>query len=371
MLSLSEEREQFQKLAREFAEGEIAKISESFDRSGEFPQELIQKAWEIGLVNFQIPETLDGMGLKVLDSAIILEELAKGCSGISASIEASAIAITPLLHYGSEEQQKEFLTPLTSECMLAGYASQDATADSVEVKVEGESFILSGRHDAVINAGHASWYFVVANHQDANLGATAFVVPADAKGIEIQGRLNSLGRRARVVQTVEFKEVELSSANVIGEVGKAACVIESILPAMYCFLAAGATGVAACALTHAIEYSKQRHTFGRPISQHQGVAFMLAEMAREIEAARYMTWQASYLLDEEKPAFHEALKAKAYATDACMKVTVDAVQVFGGYGFSREYPVEKLMRDSKVYQLSEQSPHELKSILARDLVGCS
>ena len=140
---------------------------------------------------------------------------------------------------------------------------------------------------------------------------------------------------------------------------------------LYCFVAAGAVGVARKAIEHAINYSKERQTFGRPISQHQGIAFMLAEMAREAEAARYLTWQAAYLIDEGKSALKEALSAKSYAQDVCMRVTTDAVQIYGGYGYSKEYPVEKLMRDAKILQLSEQSPGELKASLARELIGIS
>lgn len=374
-LELSEEREQFQKLAREFAEGEIAPKAEAVDRSKEFPQAIIEKAWEIGLVNFQIPETFGGLELKCLDSCIILEELAAGCSGISAAIEASAIAQLPVLKFGTTDQHSSFLNPLIDHCRLAGYASQDATIDDIEVQVSQDKFILNGSHTAVINADHADWYFVVASHANnkkdtGELASTAFIVPKDSNGLTMGDTITTFGRRARAVGTVNFNNVELLPQNVIGEPGYAFDIIHSILPDIYCFMAAGAVGVAKKALEHAIQYSKERQTFGRPISQHQGLAFILAEMARELEAARYLTWQAAYLIDDGKNAIKEALTAKAYAQEVSMKITTDAVQVYGGYGYSKEYPVEKLMRDAKMYQICEQSPQELKASLARELIGC-
>lgn len=375
-LSLSEEREQFQKLASEFAQGEITPIAEEFDKSGQFPESLVEKAWEIGLVNFQIPEELGGLNLGCLDSSVILEELASGCSGISAAIEATTIAQLSLIQFGTDEQKKQFLEPLTQECSVAGYASQDATADSIEVSVSDSELTLNGTHSALINGENAAWFLLIASHtefsddESQEIESTALIVPRDTPGVTIQNTESILGRKARSIATVSLDNVKLTTENVIGEVGAANNVIHSILPQIYCFVASGAIGVAKQALKHAIQYSKERTTFGRPIAKHQGIAFMLAEMAREIEAARYMTWQAACLIDEGKNAHQQALSAKAYAQDVAMRVTTDAVQVYGGYGYSKEYPVEKLMRDAKVYQLSEQSPFELKSALARELVGC-
>lgn len=369
-LELSEEREQFQKLAREFAEGEIAPLAEELDKTAEYPAEVIKKAWEIGLVNFQIPENLGGLELKVLDSCVILEELAAGCSGISAGIEGSAIAQLALLKHGTEEQKARFLEPLLNECSLAGYASQDATEDDIEASTQSGSFVLNGHHTALVNGGHAAWYFVVASQtrENGDFASTAFIVPADSPGLVLGDTRSSFGRRARQVTSVSFENVKLTEENVLGEAGAASAIIHSILPELYCFIASGAVGVAGRALHHAINYSKERQTFGRPISQHQGIAFMLAEMARELEAARYLTWQAAYLLDEGKRAFREAMVAKSYAQEAAMRITTDAVQIYGGYGYSKEYPVEKLMRDAKIYQLCEESALELKADLARELV---
>ena len=365
-LELSEEREQFQKLAREFAEGEIAPLAEELDKTAEYPAEVIKKAWEIGLVNFQIPENLGGLELKVLDSCVILEELAAGCSGISAGIEGSAIAQLALLKHGTEEQKARFLEPLLNDCSLAGYASQDATEDDIEASEQSGSFVLNGHHTALVNGGHAAWYFVVASQtrESGDFASTAFIVPADSPGLVLGDTKSSFGRRARQVTSVSFENVKLTEENVLGEAGAASAIIHSILPQLYCFIASGAVGVAGRALHHAINYSKERQTFGRPISQHQGIAFMLAEMARELEAARYLTWQAAYLLDEGKRAFREAMVAKSYAQEAAMRITTDAVQIYGGYGYSKEYPVEKLMRDSKILTIFEGTTQIQKNEIA-------
>lgn len=368
-LKLSDDQEQFQKLAREFAAGEIAPVAESFDHSREFPSSIIARAWEIGLINFQIPEELGGMGLGILDSCVILEELAAGCSGIAGAFEASAIAQLPLLAAGGEGQGEAFLLPLLEKPSVAGYASQDATIYDITATRQGADYLLSGRNTALINGGQAAWYLVVAQDSSQPDSSSVFIVPADAPGLSVTGRAESFGRRSRHVCTLNMDEVRLSADNLIGAPGSAGRIIEKILPAMHLMIAAGATGVASRALHHAIEYSRQRQTFGRPIGQHQAVGFILADMAREIEAARLLIRQAALLVDKGADALDRAAAAKAFAQDVAMKVTTDAVQVFGGFGYSREYPVEKLMRDAKLYQICEQSSLEVKIAHARHLVA--
>lgn len=365
---LTEEREQFKKLAREFAEGEIEPIASQFDQSQAFPSDLVKKAGEIGLTNFQIPDEFGGLGLSCFDSCVILEELASGCSGIASAIEASSIALLPLINNGSETQKEAFFKPLIEECELAGFTSNDAVINDITYSTKGDGYQLNGNHSALVNGNHANWYLVTASEVGGQKSAQ-FIVPHDTKGIRLGERLNTFGRRARAIYEVNFEAVNLNSENLIGEFSQAETVGSHTLAQIHCFIASGAVGVAQKALKHAIEYSKQRETFGRPIANHQGVAFMLADMAREIEAARYLTWQAAYLLDENLDASGEALSAKAYAQECAMKVTCDAVQIYGGYGYSKEYPVEKLMRDAKIYQLSEGSPQKTKTILAKQLVG--
>lgn len=368
-LTLTDEREQFRQLARDFTEGEIKPIAAHHDENAEFPTEVFAKAWEIGLLNFQIPETLGGLALGALDSCLILEELAAGCAGISGAIEASSIAQIPLIMAGSMAQKERFLQMLLQDPVPAGYTSFDAEAGDLTVKPEaGDSYVINGTHSLVVNGGQAAWYLVTAGDGTLNGNRSMFAIPSDTFGLTFQEQAFSLGRKARVARKAIFNNVTASKDNLIGEAGKADLIQRAAWAYICVFIAAGATGVARSAMHHAIAYSKERQTFGRPISQHQGVAFMLADMAREIEAARLMTWQAAHLIDNGADALSQALIAKAFAQEAAMRITTDAVQVYGGYGYSREYPVEKLMRDAKQYQICEESSFHSKAALGKQLV---
>jgi len=368
-LFLTDEKLQFQKLARDFSKGEIESKSEHFDIKPEFPASLVHKAWELGLVNCMIGDDCDGLGLDTLDTCVILEELASGCSGIAGAIESSAIAILPLVKYATAEQKAKFLKPLVESPLVAGYASSFLQSHKIQItfKKEGDQFILQGKQQEVFNGGHAAWYLVCAKDQTNADKTLLFVVPGDSAGLQFEDKLQLMGRKALSVRNANFDNVKLTESNVVNAPSKSG--IES---AANLFIAIGATGVARSALHLSIEYSKQRQTFGRPIAQHQAINFMLADMAKEIETARLLCWQAATLLDKEgdSPAIkNKSLQARAYAQDMVMKVTTDAVQVLGGYGYTREYKVEKLMRDAKVYQVSTTSSSCAKAEIARMLVN--
>ncbi len=369
-ISLNEEKLQFQKLARDFSSAEISSKAEHYDNKPDFPSDLVHKAWELGLVNFQIPDECDGLGLDTLDACVILEELAAGCSGISGAIESSAIAILPVIKYGTLEQKAKFLKPLIESPSVAGYSSSlfSSTDESLTYRMEGKEYVLSGVQLQMYNGGHAAWYLVAAKD---NKGKTLlFAVPNEIQGLNFGERLQLMGRKALSVRSTRFENVRVP----------ASCAIKSVLDAdskmieteASLILAAGATGVARCALELAIDYSKQRQTFGRPISQHQAVAFMMADMAREIETSRLLTWQAATLLDKDGDSSQirsKALCARAFALEMVMKVTTDAVQVLGGYGYTKEYKVEKLMRDAKIYQVNGASSALAKVDLAFQFVS--
>jgi acyl-CoA dehydrogenase len=366
-LKLTEEREQFRQVARDFTEGEIKPIASEYDASGKFPSEIFEAAWKTGLVNFQIPERLGGLELDALSSCLILEELAAGCSGIGGVIEASTIAQLPVVMFGNRDLKESYLQSLLEKPLVAGYASYDTASDDLALRIRGEKYVLEGHHDLMVNGGEAAWYLV--NVKDPLKGTrTVFVVPADSEGLEFEKKAFALGRKARVARRATFTNVRLTADHIVGNEGQGDLIRTKTWPQICCFIAAGATGVARSAMQHAINYSKERKTFGRPISQHQGVAFMLADMAREIEAARLLAWQAAYLLDQGENALDLALSAKAYAQDVAMRVTTDAVQIYGGYGYTKEYPVEKLMRDAKQYQIAEETSLQSKVALARNLV---
>lgn len=375
---LSEEQLEYQKLARDFAQREIAGAAAQFDHSANFPGELIKKLWETGLLNTSIGEEQGGLALGALDSCLIAEELAAACSGIAGSVEASNLAQLFLLEFGSAEQKDKYLAPMMESPSLAGYAMAGGIkAARVFFRKEGDGFVLSGKHGAFVNGGLAEWYVVAANEDRRDSdnqrkgpknSQTYFIVGADEEGLDFSDRVSTLGRRALTISSARMDEIYLPASAMLGAAGEAEHIYRQVMGRGYALLAAGMVGVARAAMEHAVRYSKERKTFGVPISQHQAISFMIADMAKDIEAARLLVYQAAQLVDQGIQAAAEAVAAKAFAQEMVMRVTTDAVQVFGGYGFSREYPVEKLMRDAKVYQLMEFTSEEHKVEIGRHLV---
>ena len=378
---LTADQIEYQKLARDFAERELAPNAHKFDASAAFPKEILEKAFASGLLNVLVPEALGGLGLSVYDAAIIFEELAGGDSGIAGSAEASSFAQQFVIDFGSPVQHQQFLAPMLDAPTLAGYGGAGGVkANRVFFRREGDEYVLSGRHAAIINGGVAEWYVIRAQEdrretEGRGKGAAAqkesysyFVVRAEDEGLNFTDRASLLGRRSLVISAARFEEILLPPESLLGAVGQGGEIYTSCLTKNYPLMAAGMVGVAQSALQHAIKYAKERTTFGVNIGNHQAVAFMLADMAKEVEAARLLVYQAAQLADQGLMSTNEAICAKAYAQDMVMRTTCDAVQVFGGYGFSREYPVEKLMRDAKVYQLMENTSENLKVEMGRELV---
>jgi len=373
---------EYQKLARDFAERELIPAAHKFDASCEFPQEILAQFFESGLLNTQVPETLGGLGLSTFDGAIIAEELAAADCGIAGSAEASTFAQQFLIDHGTKEQHEEFLVPLLDQPSLAGFAAIGGVKSSrVFFRKEGDEYILSGRHGAIINGGVANWYIVRAQEDRREMEGRAkggapgakesfsyFIIKADDEGLIFGDRVHLLGRKSMVIASARFEEILLPQTSLLGEIGQGAEIHTRVLTKTYPLVAAGMVGVARAALEHAIKYAKERTTFGVNIGSHQAVGFMLADMAKDIEAARLLVYQACQLADQGHFSTTEAICAKAFAQDMVLRTTCDAVQIFGGYGFSREYPVEKLMRDAKVYQLFENTSESLKVDLGRELV---
>ncbi|HEY9788379.1 MAG TPA: acyl-CoA dehydrogenase family protein [Candidatus Obscuribacterales bacterium] len=379
--NLTDEKREFQKLARDFAQREIAPRAEHFDKTAEFPCQIIEKIWECGLLNVQIPDEAGGLALSLFDACLIAEELASGCSGIAGCAEASAIAQLPVLLFGSGSQKTAYLKPLVDQPLLAGFApsifSLSGSSEDFSCRAKGGDFELSGK-GLVVNGAQSEWFVIAASPDGESLSANGghaaaplslFVVPAKSNGVVIGDARSTLGRKALQSSVVELHGVVLSKEHLIGQEKKANEVLPAFIARAYALMAAGLTGLARSAMQHAIAYSKERHTFGRPISDHQAVAFMLADMAKDIQAARLLVYTACELLDRGDNAFDEASLAKLFAQEMAMRVTTDAVQVFGGYGYSREYPVEKLMRDAKVYQLYGGVNVELAADIGRRAIA--
>ena len=370
---LSDEQKMLQETARSFAENEIRPVAEEYDRNSTFPKDVIQKAWEVGLMNTSIPEEYGGPGLDLLSGTIIEEELSWGCSGIATSIFANGLASAPLEIGGSDELKKEFLTPLTEEPILASFCltEPDAGSDVASMKTtavkKGDKYVINGSKCFITNGSHASWYTVYAKTDpDAgHRGISAFIVPRDA-GVVVDKKEDKLGQRASDTALISFNDVEVPAKNLLGEENAGFKLAMMTLDRTRPGVAAMATGIQQAALEHAVEYAKERVQFGVPIAMHQAIQFMIADMATKVEASRLLYQKAAWLLDNGKRNSLVASHAKRFASDSAMETAVDAVQVFGGYGFIKEYPVEKLMRDAKIMQLYEGTSQIQRLVIAKE-----
>jgi acyl-CoA dehydrogenase len=373
--SLNDEQKALQKLAHDFSEKEIRPRAAHHDETGEYPWEIIKKAHEIGLMNTHVPEAYGGFGLGVLDSCLIAEEIAWGCSGIGTAMEANGLAQAPVIVAGNDDQKKRFLAPMIDEPLLAAYcvtepgAGSDVAGIRTTAKKVGDEYIINGAKMWITNAGVANWYFVLA-YTDVNLGTkgmSGFMIPADTPGIEVAKKEMNLGQRASDTRGMSFSDVKVPAANLLGKEGDGFKIAMAAFDHTRPPVAAAATGVARAATEHAIRYAMERNTFGVPIAMHEGVSFMIADMAKDTEAARLLTWRAAWEIDQGRRNTRYAAMAKAFAADVAMRVTTDAVQVFGGYGYSKEYPVEKLMRDAKIFQIYEGTSQIQRLIIAKEL----
>ena len=373
---LTEEQQQFQKLARDFAANEIRPMAGQHDESGEWPLAILEKAWELGLMNTKIPVECGGMGLSVLDTAIMEEEIGWGCTGIATAITANTLAQVPVVVAGTPEQHQKWLAPMMEAPLMCSYAvtepgagSDVAGAKTVAIK-KGDKYILNGQKMWITGAGHASWFFVLAK-TDADAGhkgMTGFIVPADAPGVTIGKKENNMGQRASDTRGITFEDVEIPEENRLGDEGKGFLIAMKAFDYTRPLVAATCVGLGRAAMEHAIAYAKERKAFGRSIGDFQGVSFMIADMASDIEAARLLVWKSAYEIDQGRRNTLYAAYAKRFAADACMRVATDAVQVFGGNGFNKEYPVEKLMRDAKIMQIYEGTSQIQRVIIGRELL---
>jgi acyl-CoA dehydrogenase len=375
--TLTDEQKDLRELAHNFAEKEIRRVAWDYDRDATWPQEIVEKAWEVGLMNAELPEVYGGPGLDLLSGVLIEEEMGWGCSGIGTSLMANGLAATPVIIGGSEEVKKQYLTMLAEEPKLASFCltEPDAGSDVGGMKTravrQGDRYVISGSKCFITNGSHASWYTVYAKTDpDAgHRGISAFVVPRDADGVTVDKKEDKLGQRASDTALISFDEVEVPAGNLLGEENKGFKLAMMTLDRTRPGVSGLAVGIARAAFEFASEYSKERVQFGVPIAMHQAVAFMIADMATKVEAARLLVWQSAVLHDQGERNTLAASHAKRFAADAAMEVTVDAVQVYGGYGFIKEYPVEKLMRDAKIMQLYEGTSQIQRLVIAREILN--
>ncbi|KAL7748054.1 hypothetical protein RI367_006600 [Sorochytrium milnesiophthora] len=374
--ALTPDQREMQETARRFTREEIIPKAAHHDQTGEYPVDIIKKAWELGLVNTHIPQEYGGIGLGVLDCALISEELAFGCTGIQTAIEANGLAEAPVILAGNDAQKKKYLGRMTEEPLMAGYcvtepvAGSDVAGIKTRAEKRGDKWVINGGKMWITNGGKANWYFVLARtNPDPSVSAgkafTGFIVDANTPGITVGRKEINMGQRASDTRGITFEEVEVPSENVLGVPGAGFKIAMGAFDITRPLVAAAAVGLARRALHEAATYAQQRKTMGRPIMEHQAVAFMLADMAIGIESSRMMVWRSAHLRDLNERNTYYASIAKCLAADVANKCAADAVQIFGGNGFNTEYPVEKLMRDAKIFQIYEGTSQIQRVIVSK------
>jgi acyl-CoA dehydrogenase len=379
-LSLTEEQEALITTARDFAKKEIMPVAGQLDEEGKFPHEILKKAFETGLLNFEIPEAYGGLGLSCLTHSLILEEISYGCAGVNTTLAGNMLGSMPLLIAGTEAQKQKYLGALTAGKgglpLYAAYACSEPDAGSdvagmrTRVEKKGDGYLLNGQKRWITNGGVASWFttFGTSDPKLKHKGISCFVVDASTPGVKIGKKENKMGQRASLTNDVIYEDVFVPKENLIGEEGQGFKVAMKTFDRSRPWIAAGAAGLIRRALDESRAYALERKTFGVPIAQHQAVQFMLAEMAIAYEATRLLYMKASWMVDSGKLDSIVSSYAKAYGADAAMRVATDAVQVFGGYGYTKEYPVEKLMRDAKLLQIYEGTSQIQRMVIAKNLL---
>jgi acyl-CoA dehydrogenase len=371
--TLTDEQLAMREMAHDFAEKEIRPVAWEYDRDATWPQEIIEKAWEVGLMNSHLPEAYGGPGLSYVDGCVLEEEISWGCSGIGTSLACNGLASTPVALAASEELKKEYLGRLSEAPLLASFcltepdAGSDVSGMKTTATKKGDKWVINGSKCFITNGEYANWYTVFAktDKEAGHRGISCFIVPRDA-GVIVDKHEDKMGQRASNTATITFPEVEIPLDHLVGEENKGFKLSMMTLDRTRPGVAAMATGVSRAAWEMAMDYSKERVQFGVPIAMHQGIQFMLADMATKVHLSRLATYNSASLLDQGKRNTLESSHAKRFAADSAMEVATDAVQVFGGYGFIKEYKVEKFMRDAKLLQLYEGTAQIQRLVIARE-----
>jgi acyl-CoA dehydrogenase len=365
-----------QEKARKFSKEVILPVAAKHDRDGTFPIDVMKKAHKEGFLSPLIPKKYGGGGLGILDTCILSEELAAGCMGIYVSIFVSTLALYPIIRFGTEDQKERFLNPFCSKYTLASYCLSEVTvgSDPASMKttavLDGHHYVLNGTKMWITNGGYADFYLVFAttDPQKKHKGIISLIVPSNSEGLSHGEPIDKMGQRASNTTAVTFKNVRVPKENLLAGEGEGFKKAMTALDITRPMIGIGAVGIARTAMELATQYAKKRVQFGVPIAQHQSIQFMLADMAKDIEAARLLIWKAAWLADQGIRNSKEAAMAKAFAADVGMRVTTDAVQIYGGMGYTKWHPVEKLMRDAKVIQIYEGTAQIQRLIIARHLL---
>ncbi|MGH7933031.1 MAG: acyl-CoA dehydrogenase family protein [Candidatus Binataceae bacterium] len=373
---LTGEQRQLKALARKFSEQEIVPRAREYDEREHFPRDICEKAFAAGLMNFSVPREFGGPGLGILDTCIIQEELNYGCSGISNSISANDLGALPLLIAGDDSQKQTYLGALTEKLTFCAFAitepgaGSDVASMSTTYRRVGDEFVLNGTKHFISNGSMADWLvtFATSDKRLKHKGISCFVFPGNLPGIMRNRMHGKLGQRAADTGEIVYDDTHIPATALVGHEGEGFKYAMATFDRSRPEIGAIASGVSQRALDECLKYSRQRSAFGQPIANFQAIQFMMADMAVSIEAMRLLTYKSAWLVDQGESPNVIASYAKAFGADACMKITIDAVQIFGGYGYMKEYPVEKLMRDAKLLQIYEGTSQIQRVVIARDLL---
>lgn len=375
--SLEKEQQEIIEKYRDFAQREIVPNRLKYDELAEFPWPIVKKAYKEGLMNGPVPKKFGGKSYSILDGALASEELGAGCIGIGICIDANTLALTPLLLAGSDEQHKKFFGLINEQQAVAAYCLTEPNAGSDVQGIKstaikkGDKYILNGHKRFITNGEVASFHtvFALTDPEKGSRSLTAFIVPTDLPGVDIKPRLQKMGQKASVQNEIIYTDVEIPAENMLGREGIGFLIAMKTFDRTRTGVAALSIGVAREAMQIAKDWAKKRVQFGKPIAANQAIGFMLADMATEIEAARLLTWKAAHAYDAgEKTANLYSAMSKMYASDVAMKVTTDAVQVMGGDGYSREFGVEKMMRDAKLCQIYEGTNQVQRVVISKSIL---
>jgi acyl-CoA dehydrogenase len=373
---MTEEQQMLQKMARDFTAKEIIPKAAEYDEHATFPKDIFDKARNLGLANMNVPEAYGGLGASLIDEVIVAEELGYGCTGISTSMSTNGLGNLPIIIAGSEEQKAYWLGErliengeFVSYCVTEPAAGSNVVGIQTRADKKNGSYILNGSKTFITNASYANFYTVLAKTEPekGHKGMSWFVVDRNTPGLRISKKFDKLGQRASDTAEVVLENVEVPAENMLGPEGTGFLTAMKVFDFSRPGVAAAAVGLLRRALEESIKYSKERETFGQPIYQHQAVGHKIANMSLDYEAARLLTWQSAWIVEQGGSNARLSATAKAFASDAAMRATVEAVQVFGGYGYMKEYPVEKLMRDCKIFQIYEGTSEILRNIVVREL----
>lgn len=373
----TEEQEMIRDLSRQVAQEKIKPLRAELDETGEFPWEIVKILGQSDLFGVSIEEQYGGMGGGVLETAICVEELSRVCGGIALAMAATGLGTYPIMLFGTEEQKQKYLPKIASGESLAafGLTEADAGSDAGGIKttavLDGDEYVLNGTKQWITNAGEADVYSVIAmtNKAKGPRGASAFIVEKGTPGFDFGKKENKMGIRASATRELVFTDCRIPKENLLAREGMGFIVAMKTLDKSRPGVAAQAVGIAQGALDEAVQYTRERRQFGKPISAFQGIQFMLADMATRVEAARCLVYQTARHIDGGAKEISQAsAMCKLFASDVAMDVTTDAVQILGGYGYMKEYPVEKMMRDAKITQIYEGTNQIQREVIGLSLI---